>query len=81
MKLNVKGLAMAGGVLWGLCVFVITLIAINNGYGTEFLGLVASIYPGYEISAAGSVIGLIYGFVDGFIGLYIFGWLYNKFSK
>jgi len=81
MKLNAKGLAMAGGIFWGLCLFVMTLIATNNGYGAEVLGMIANIYPGYEISVAGSVIGLIYGFIDGFVGLYIFAWLYNKFSK
>jgi len=79
--LNPKRFGLAAGILWGLCLSVITLISVGTGYGTEFLNMIASIYPGYGISLLGSVIGLVYGFIDGFIGLYIFAWLYNWLGK
>jgi hypothetical protein len=79
--LNAKNLGLAAGTLWGISMFVLTIVAILTGYGVTWLELMASIYPGYTISWIGSIIGLIYGFFDGFVGLYIFGWLYNQFNK
>ena len=79
--LNAKSFGLAGGILWGALILIITLIATNTNYGAEFLNLLASIYPGYKITYLGSIIGLIYGFIDGFVGCYIFAWLYNKFEK
>jgi len=80
MGLNPKSLGLAGGVLWGVSMFIMTLVSCYTGYGSMFLSLMADVYPGYEVSLFGSLIGLVYGFIDGFIGLFIFGWLYNKFN-
>jgi hypothetical protein len=81
MTLNPKNFGLAAGILWGLCMLVITLISAGTGYAPEFLNIIASIYPGYSISLLGSAVGLIYGFIDGFIVLYIFAWLYNWLEK
>lgn len=81
MKLNASKFALAAGIVWGLCMFVMTLISVQNGYGADFLHLIAGIYPGYTITGGGSVIGLIYGFLDAGIGGYIFAWLYNTLNK
>lgn len=84
MKLNVKALALAAGILWG---GVVLLVALCNmmwpPYGGAFLSLTASIYPGYTPgTGAGSlVIGTVYGFVDGAIGGLIFAWLYNALAR
>ena len=79
--LNAKSLGLAGGVLWGISMFIMTFAGVYSGYGTRFLQIMVDVYPGYEISVTGSFFGLAYGFVDGFIGLYLFGWLYNMFNK
>ena len=81
MPLNAKAFGLAAGIFWGLILLVLTLISVNTGYASELLNLVASIYPGYNVSYMGSVIGLVYGFVDGLIGCYVFAWLYNKLEK
>ena len=78
MTLNAKNLGIAGGIVWGAAVLIVTLVSVGTGYGVAFLTLLASLYPGYSISVVGAVIGLIYGFIDAFIGLYIFAWIYNK---
>ena len=78
--LSAKRLGIAGGVVWGVVMFLMTFANIFFGYGSLWLGLMASIYPGYSVSYIGSVIGLIYGFVDGFVRLYTLAWLYNKIS-
>ena len=82
MKWNTKRFALAGGIMWALCLFVTTLVSVfTGGFAKAFLDGIASIYPGYSISLAGSVIGLIYGFLDVFVGVYIFAWIYKMLGK
>ncbi len=77
MKLNASKLGSAAGILWGACLLVITLFSLWSGYAQDFLYLLSSIYPGYDISLGGAFIGAIYGFLDGFIGLWLFAKIYN----
>lgn len=81
MKWNTKRFAIAGGIFWGVALFLTTLVSVYTGFATPFLTSIASIYLGYTISLAGSVIGLIYGFLDVFIGVYIFAWVYKRVGK
>ena len=77
MKLNVKAIALAFGLIWGLGLFILTwwIIAFEGATGDRtFIGLV---YRGYNISPLGSIIGLPWAFADGAIGGAIFAWLYN----
>lgn len=77
--LDVKRFALAGGIVCGLVVFLITLISVGTGgYAAEWLRVLESVYPGYHVSVVGSVVGLLYGFVDGFVGMGVFAWVYNK---
>ncbi len=81
MKLNVKAVALSGGIVWGLGLFILTwwIIAFEGQTGQQtIIGLV---YRGYNISAMGSLIGLVWGFVDGLIGGFVFAWLYNRFAS
>lgn len=80
MKINIKALALTGGIVWGLILFVITLISLKTTYADSFLIVIMSIYPMFRVSLLGSLIGLAYGFVYGFIFLWFIGWLYNKLS-
>ena len=81
MKLNQKALGLAGGLIWGGGIFFITLISIKTSYAQMLLMLLIDIYPGYSISISGAFMGLIWGFVDAFLGGYILAWLYNWFDK
>lgn len=74
-------LGLSGGIIWGLCMFLTTIISIDTGYAKTFLTLMGDIYFGYSISGWGSLLGLIFGFLDGFIGLFLLAWLYNKLIK
>ncbi len=81
MKLKPIALGVTAGILWGVCVFLTTLLSVYAGYGTAFLeALPLSFYPGYSITLVGSFVGLLYGLVDGFVCGVIFGWLYNKIA-
>ncbi|MCF7861310.1 bacteriophage holin [Candidatus Woesearchaeota archaeon] len=81
MKINEKNFGLAGGLIAGVTLFIMTLFSISTGYAQAFLEIVMSIYPGYSISAFGSLVGLVYGFIDGFIGLYLLAMIYNIFEK
>ncbi|MCP5506421.1 MAG: bacteriophage holin [Chlamydiales bacterium] len=74
-------LGLAGGILWSLCMFVCTILAMYTGYSYSFLTLFKEIYPGYSVSWGGAFLGLVYGFFDAFIGLYLFAFIYNRLGK
>lgn len=78
---NVKNAALTAGIIWGVAVFLSTLAGVYFSYGLAFLNGLASIYPGFNISVSGSIIGLIYGFLDAFIGVYIIAWVYQRIAK
>ena len=79
--INAKNFGLAGGIYWGVSLFLLTIISIFTGFAGEILILLRGVYIGYDITFLGSIIGLIYGFLDGFIGCYIFAWIYNKLNK
>lgn len=77
MKLDVKALALAGGLFWGVGLFLVTWwIIAFDGVSCEPT-FIARLYRGYSISPAGSVVGLAWGFLDGLVSGAIFAWLYN----
>jgi len=81
MKLDIKAFALACSIFWGLAIFLATwwVILLDGASGDPtWLG---QIYRGYCISATGSLIGLVWGLVDGLICGAVLAWLYNRFAK
>ena len=78
MKLNIMAFALTCGIIWGLGLFLITwwIIMFEGASGDPTL--IGLVYRGYEISPTGSIIGLAWGFVDGWVGGVVFVWLYNR---
>ncbi|UCH48460.1 MAG: bacteriophage holin [Betaproteobacteria bacterium] len=81
MKLDVHAFALTCGLVWGIGLFVLTWWIIAFDGASTDPTLLGSIYRGYSITPVGSVIGLIWGLVDGFIGGTIFAWLYNLLAS
>ena len=82
MKLSVRSLALASGILWGGMFLIVGLLNLIGGsYGAQVLDFGASIYPGYGgPSGAGSVVVVtLYALVDGAVGGALLAWLYNRF--
>jgi hypothetical protein len=78
--LSVWGLACTGGLLWGGCLMVVgTCHHIWPTYGTAFLDVLRSVYPGYGAATGslGVLIGTFYGAVDGAVAGALVAWLYN----
>jgi len=80
VKLNVKAIALTSGLMWGLGLFCLTWWVILFDGATGEATIVGRLYRGYSISPVGSIVGLIWALVDGFIGGAIFAWLYNVFA-
>jgi len=78
MRLNVKAMALTAAILWGLGLFAITWWLIILGHGDVKI-FFNRVYPGYQVTPLGSLIGLVWAFVDGLVCGAIFAWVYNVF--
>lgn len=83
MRISIRGVAVAGGLLWGGALLFVGLINLAlPAYGTNFLQMISSVYPFFHASRTiGDVlIGTADGLVDGAIAGLLFAWLYNVFA-
>jgi hypothetical protein len=72
-----KAFGVATGVTFGVGLFVLTAIATLAGpEGASSLNLLNEYFAGYRVSPAGAFIGLLWGFVTGFV----MGW-FVAFSR
>jgi hypothetical protein len=76
--LNAPKFGLALGIILGLAMLIIGISATYANYGANIVALCSSIYIGYDITLVGSIVGGIWGFLDGLVGGFIFAWLYNK---
>ena len=84
MKLSSKALAITAAIIWGGALLIVgSANIIFPGYGSDFLEVMGSIYPGYQPGTGfpSVIIGSLYGVVDAGIGAAIFAWLYNFISE
>lgn len=80
IKLSPLALGLAMGILWGLFVLIMGLLAAYYSYGTPFVSSMGVLYVGYQPTVSGAFIGCLIGFVDAFIVGAILAWLYNLFA-
>jgi len=79
-KLDRVALGLALGTTAGALLFLVTFALVLRGETVHSspLGLLSQYFPGYnDVSIAGSVLGLAYGFIAGFIGGWGFAFLRN----
>ena len=82
MRLSVKGLTIAVGLLWGAAILCVGIIHMADPrYGVNFLQMTSSVYPGFHSAgtAEGLAIGTIEGIIDGGIAGLALSLLYNAF--
>jgi len=83
MRLSVKGLGLATGIIWAGCVLLVGIVNLAvPSYGAVFLQMASSIYPGFHNTHhfLDVLVGTGYALVDGGIGGAILAWLYNCFA-
>ena len=84
MKFNIIAAAITGGIGFAIALGLSGILNIFfQGYGQAFLGLMASIYPGYNASGtAGDLLsGCFYAAADGMIAGGGLALLYNLASR
>jgi len=78
-KLDRVALGLSLGTLSGIALSLVTMLLVLRG--GEVVGpnlqLLSQYFPGYSVTAGGSVLGLAYGFAAGFLGGWIFAFLKN----
>jgi hypothetical protein len=78
MKLRIRAFGLTTGIVLGLAVFLLTMVYLIFNYESSTLVKLHKVFPGFDITFVGGVLGLVWGFVYGVIGGAIFAWLYNK---
>ena len=81
MRLPIAAFTLTCGVLWALGLFVVTWWVIAFDGSSSDPTLIGRVYRGYTFTPMGSVIGLLWGLVDGLIGGAVFAWLYNALAS
>jgi hypothetical protein len=79
-----KAMTITSAVVFGGCMLIVGLVNLRSAsYGGGFLGMMASVYPGYHDSRTigDVVIGTLYGILDGAIIGYVFSSLYRWMSR
>ena len=62
-RLDTLRFALAGGIYAAVCVAMVTICTLLD--------------YGYSVSSMGIAVGAFWGFIEGFVHLGIFAWLYN----
>ena len=81
VKLDIRAAGLSFGIVWSVLIFLCGISAMSLNWGTKFVEVFANIYPGYQATFLGSIIGAFWGFIDGGIGGALLAWLYNKFAR
>jgi len=82
MRLSLKAMAIAGGLLWGGGVLFVALTnLIFPSYGSNFIQMMSSVYPWFRNtrSIGNVLVGTVDGLIDGGVAGLLFAWLYNLF--
>jgi hypothetical protein len=80
MKLRVRAFAISFGIMIGVAIFLITYWFMIMNYEGSTLVKLRNLFLGYSVTWYGGLIGLLWGFVTGFLGGGLLAWLYNKFT-
>ncbi|NQS92175.1 MAG: bacteriophage holin [Chloroflexi bacterium] len=80
MKINAKAFALATGLVWGINWFFLTwFMIIMDGISYE-MTIIGRMYRGFTVSPVGSLVALLWGFMDGFLIGLLLAWIYNKLA-
>jgi hypothetical protein len=83
LKLNANILGIVLGILVGLGIFIATNFLILKGGAVvgPHLALLRNFFPYYSVTFLGSIVGLAWGFVSGYLVGFIIASIYNLVVK
>lgn len=78
--LNARAWGIAVGLLFGVGLFLATIILVIKGGPNvgAHLELLSNYFPGYRVTTLGSFVGFVYGFVLGYGTGRVIGSVYNR---
>ncbi|MGA3010803.1 MAG: hypothetical protein ABSD72_11145 [Terracidiphilus sp.] len=80
MRLSIRGVAIASGLLLGCAILLVQLINLADpAYGANLLALLRSVYPWFHSTQhiTSVMVDTAYGLLDGAIAGALFAWIYN----
>jgi hypothetical protein len=79
VKLDRVAFGLSVGAASGLVLLLATLFVVlgDKPFVRPILGLLGQYFPGYSVTPSGTVVGLAYGFIVGFVGGWSFAFLRN----
>lgn len=82
LRLNAQAWGIAFGLLFGIGLFVATIILVVKGGENvgQHLGLLSVFLPGYRVTVAGAFLGFVYMFVIGYALGRLIGAVYNRLA-
>jgi hypothetical protein len=83
VRLNAHAWGLALGIVFGVGLLVATNILVLKGGRVvgPHLALLGAYLPGYRVTFAGSVVGLIWGAVIGYAAGWVLGSVYNALLR
>ena len=73
--------ANAVALTWGLGLFMMTWWLIFFEGASQEPVFLSKFYMGYRVSPLGSIIGMLWAMLDGWIGGAVLAWIYNSFAR
>lgn len=79
-RLNARAWGIAVGLLFGGGLFLATIVLVIKGgpHVGAHLELLSNYFPGYRVTAVGSLVGFVYGFVLGYGTGRLIGTVYDR---
>ena len=83
LRLNARAWGIAVGLLFGLAIFLATIVLVMKGGKTvgPHLALLGQYLPGYRVTLLGAFVGFVYLFVIGYGVGRIIGAVYNALAR
>ena len=83
LRLNARAWGIAVGLLFGLGIFLATMVLVMKGGKTvgPHLALLGQYLPGYRVTWLGAFVGFVYLFVIGYGVGRIIGAVYNALAR
>lgn len=79
-ELNPKAIGLSAGILSGVCMLIIGILATFGVYMEAFEAMkVWHIW--FDATVIGIIAGIVEAFILSFVAGYLFAWLYNKMNK
>ncbi|MES2217193.1 MAG: hypothetical protein V4501_02150 [Pseudomonadota bacterium] len=76
-KLSICSLGFAVGLTNGIGMMLLAYMAMMNWVGDSIITMVSSVYHGYAPTVVGGLLGLGWGFLDGFVFGMLVALFYN----